>query len=317
MKKDEKISEAINNISDDYIKEAADLTKAPERTFRKKYGALAAAIALIVITGVGIRLRGELPKVKPTPDEVVETNVPEEKTYAFYTPSIELPELDDNVMADMIGCVVYKGHVYTQAQSYYEEEVNGVKDLVGDYLGEAKGSLDEWSTQSDYATEFASTYDGPVYSVKGYDDNFRVCIYNEKESLSILENYDHIGLTTGNDLFEERLHLKGNIETVTYENHKDWDNGVNVYKPLEGISQEEFDSFIETLCESSFEEINYETTPDFYNAEVQGHLFLKMKDGTEVEMRLIDGGYAGLQSLGWYYVKMPGKDFDRILNSIR
>lgn len=248
--------------------------------------------------------------------------------YAVYTDKIILPKGTSEgvgVTYDMIGCLYYKGSVYTQTEIYLDEEIEKVKELFGKKIGEANGKIDEWSTQEEYATEFASTYTGSVYKVKGYSEDFRLFVYDTsygRKLLVILDNYDGIGLNTGSDLFEERLHLAGNIENVTYQTHEDWsrdwegdeDKEKKSFKKLE-ITEKEWDEFITELYRSPFKAIDYQKEEGFYNKEPQGHLYLQMKDGTEVEMRLFDGGYVGCQSLGWYEVEMPGEIFDKIMEA--
>lgn len=240
--------------------------------------------------------------------------------YRLYTDRIILPEITNGgAEYDMIGCLVYKGSVYTQGSTVVDEAY--AESLVGEYVGEAKGTLDEWSSQAEWATEFASTYSGSVYTVKGYDENFRLCLWigtDDAKWLQIMENFDGIGLNTGNDLFEERFHIKNNIASVTYLTHYDWNyNGYfeHEYKPLDSVTQEQLDEFVDTLCASPFVHIDYDESPEFYDTEKQGHLFLKMDDGTQIELRLIDGGYVGYQGLGWFFVTMPGEIFETILNA--
>ena len=236
--------------------------------------------------------------------------------YAVYTDSVHLPENNSGIAVDMIGCLVYMGKVYTQSADFYQYDAVTAQQLVGEYVGEAKGTLDCWSSQEDWATEFASTYSGPVYKVKGYSEEFRLCIYvnqGQEEWLQILDNYDGIGLNSGADLFEERLHITGNVESVTYRTHDDWEKQ-NSEKPFTGVSEEDMNEFFRELCSSPFVRIDPERDPGFYErAETQGHLYLNMKDGTVVELRLLDGGYVGSESLGWVFVKMPGELFDAVL----
>lgn len=236
--------------------------------------------------------------------------------YAVYTDSVHLPENNSGIAVDMIGCLVYMGKVYTQSADFYQYDAVTAQQLVGEYVGEAKGTLDCWSSQEDWATEFASTYSGPVYKVKGYSEEFRLCIYvnqGQEEWLQILDNYDGIGLNSGADLFEERLHITGNVESVTYRTHDDWEKQ-NSEKPFTGVTEEDMNGFFRELCSSPFVRIDPESNPGFYErAETQGHLYLHMKDGTVVELRLLDGGYVGSESLGWVFVKMPGELFDAVL----
>ena len=133
----------------------------------------------------------------------------------------------------------------------------------------------------------------------------------------VVDNFDGIGLSTGKDLFDDRFHIRGNVTDVHYLSHYDW-NYVGVteqaYKKLP-VSDEQFNEFIDVLCSSPFERIDYSENPIFYETEVQGHLYLDMNDGTRVELRLMDGGYVGCAELGWFFVRMPGDIFDAVLNS--
>ena len=285
-------------------------------------------LCLVAILGVGIWqsdilgqpdavLSGDVPSQSESSDgDTLEDMSLSSPEYAVYTDPVNLPENTSGVAVDMIGCLVYKGKVYTQSADFYQYDAVTAQQLVGEYVGEAKGTLDCWSSQEDWATEFASTYSGPVYKVKGYSEEFRLCIYvnqGQEEWLQILDNYDGIGLNSGADLFEERLHITGNVESVTYRTHDDWEKQ-NSEKPLTGVPEEVMNEFFRELCSSPFVRIDPESDPGFYeNAKTQGHLYLNMKDGTVVELRLIDGGYVGYERLGWIFVKMPGELFDAVL----
>lgn len=241
--------------------------------------------------------------------------------YAVYTDSVKLPENTSGV-EDMLGCLVYKGKVYTQSTLSARTRTGilaHAEQLVGEYVGEAKGTLDEWSSQEEWATEFASTYSGPVYKVNGYSEDFRLCIYVDfggEQWLQLLDNYDGIGLNTGADLFEKRLHVTGNVESVTYRTHSDWNKGVSNYQDLVSVTEEQFEQFLTELCESPFVRISAKNDPNFYDdAETQGHLYLNMKDGSVIVLRLIEGGYVGCQNLNWIFVKMPGELFDLVLGA--
>lgn len=300
------------------------INKAESYTSKKnpwlKWAALAACVCLVILGAMAI------PKITGKNTEPNSEAATSHSTYALYTDRITLPKTEHidgaEVVIDMIGCLVYKGHVYTQGPSYFGDIPPALEQLVGDYIGEAKGTLDEWSTQDDYAKEFASTYSGSVYSVKGYSEDFRLCIFvnfGDERNLVFLDNFDGIGLTTGKDLFDDRFHIRGNVTDVHYLSHYDW-NYVGVteqaYKKLP-VSDEQFNEFIDVLCSSPFERIDYSESPDFYDTEVQGHLYLDMKDGTRVELTLIDRGYVGCAELGWFFVHMPGEIFDAVLSACR
>lgn len=313
MKKND-ILDSIGYVDPELIEKAERGTN--KNTAWLKWGALAACLCLVIL-GAAVIPKHTNVNIEPEPQPAVVDG--EDKSYALYTDRIILPESTDGAVVDMIGCLVYKGHVYTQGESFYTD-ISSVEHLVGDYVGEAVGTLDEWSTQDDYATEFASTYSGPVYTVKGYDEDFRLCIYvqyGDNKWLQFLDNFDGIGLTTGKDLFNERFHLKGNITDAHYLTHYDWDYvGVNeqTLKKLP-ISDEQLSEFIDVLCECPFEHVDYMNDNGFYETELQGHIYLDMSDGTCVELRLMDGGYVGCAELGWFFVRMPGEIFDAIMTA--
>lgn len=239
------------------------------------------------------------------------------ETYAVVTDSIVLPEGESAVMADMIGCLVYQGKVYTQGQAITGAEPGENSSFLGEYLGEAKGSLSEWSSQEEWTTEFASTYSGSVYTVSGYDPSFRLCIRQETaeggEMLQLLENLDGIGLNTGADLFGNRLHLREGTTCVLGLSHQDWNDGrYDRLRALDGLSAEQWKTFLDALFDAPFVKLSGEEHPGFYQAETQGHLFLTQTDGTTVELRLFEGGYVGYPKMSWIFAQMPGEAFDAV-----
>ncbi len=133
--------------------------------------------------------------------------------------------------------------------------------------------------------------------------------------MEFLDNYDGIGLNTGSDLFEDRLHIPGNVVGVTYRTHSDWNEDIPRNLDLTGVTAEQFDEFLAELCKSPFVRIDHKTDTGFYDVEPQGHLYLEMRDGTIVELRLFEGGYVGCRNLGWVFVKMPGELFELVLGA--
>ncbi len=243
----------------------------------------------------------------------------------LYVPAIELPEDFNPSSYAMRGLIVYNGHIYSQAQVYYDTDAEAIEDLVGDYLGHATDSIDEWSTREDYDTEFASTNTGDVYSVKGYDIGFRLCLVEKHTNESggtvkeilFFERLNDIELSTGKDLFGDRLHIKDNWASArcqTYESWSDDSYGID-FRELSGVTDQQINDFIEELYNAPFE-YTYDTLaddPDFYQSyRYQPPLYLTMKDGTQVMLQLFEGGYVGYYHLNWYYVKMPGETFDAI-----
>lgn len=295
-----RLSDCLGSIDPRFIDEAADYKKKNcGRGVLYLAAALAACALLFFATYHPYGGSDTLPGVSVSPSALVPVS-------GVYVPAIELPEPDSGFTVDMIACVVYDGAVYTQG-----EWLGDASALVGEYLGHATGSIDEWSDESEYYIEFAGTMSGDIYSVTGYDPGFRICCLYDDGSVMLLERLNGISLDTGADLFETRLHLAERMESVSYLTHEDWNENADSFRDLP-LSEDAVSAFLAELCAGGFEYV-WETDRDIYDSAVQGHLFFHMSDGTTVELRLIEGGYVGYQGLGWYFVKMPGEVFDAVL----
>lgn len=255
------------------------------------------------------------------------TNAPDSKEQGVYVPEIVLPESEEKgalVMMDMVGLVVYRGGIYTQAEYYGEQDLEKVSELIGERLGTAKGNLDEWSSQDEYATEFASTTAGEVYTVKGYDPDFRicVCVYENDDILRMvmfMERMNNITLATGEDIFETRLHIYGNVKSVQKQSQEDWHNGRGNQSDV-SISDEVWDAFWRSTNEAPV----VDTWSDVVEAEKwykEGkivHLYLQMEDGTVNHIRLKEGGYVGYTiTQDSFWVKIPLEDFNKVFEEVQ
>ena len=308
MKKN-KILESMEYVDDEIIEEADGYASAKKKHGWLKYGVMAACFCL-VLAGTFVVKKS----LKPLPEE----NTPAQ----LVIPSVELPNspMEDGVMADMIGLVVYNGGVYTQAEDYYGDDATAVDALIGDYLGYASGTIDEWSKKGEYDKNFASTVSGKVYTVKGYDTDFRICIRAEVEDengnptlwIQFLTRLNGITLDTGADLFENRLHMQGNVKSIQWQSHADWDLGGKNLRDL-NIDSACWEDFLNQMNHGKFV---YTWTDDMdqsiYDTSNQVHLILTMEDNTIVRLRLIEGGYVGYDALGWYFVQIPGETFDAV-----
>lgn len=238
-----------------------------------------------------------------------------------FLPAMELPKSSEDAMIDMIGLIVYQGRIYTQGPEYFGENAEKTRSLIGDHLGTAKGNIDEWSSQEEYATELASTIGGEVYSVKGYDTGFRICTIMEvpdengqsELSIQFYECLNGITLTKGSDLFETRLKISGRIRKIEYQTHEDWDYAKRNYHEV-SLEAGTWDQFMEQVDACDF--VN--TYDPKASAEQsiyrnhQAHVTLTLEDGSQVRLRLFEGGYVGYEPLGWYFVKIPEDIFNKV-----
>lgn len=334
MKK-EKALGVIEYIDSDIIDEADVYKATKKKNVWIRWGAMVACLYLIVLGVFGAKDLFKNQDIEmDAPDEtndvisdnqsVNETQIPAIADTGLYIPAMELPDTTIGIEYDMIGLVVYKGGKYTQSESYYGDDALKIDKLVGNYLGYATGSIDEWSTQEEYAKEFASTVAGKVYEVIGYDSDFRVCIREEVEDengekqlwIQIFDRLNGITLTTGEDLFETRLHIRNRIEKIKWQSHDDWNYDLgNIQNAT--LDTDLWEEFLNQIDKGSF--VNTwnpkKITNTIYDTEKQTHIFLTMEDSTVIHLRLIEGGYVGYNALGWYFVQIPGDVFDSVFTT--
>lgn len=242
----------------------------------------------------------------------------------IFIPTVELPETTEGATFDMIGLVVYKGAIYTQAENYFGSDAMKIDGLVGKHLGHATGSINEWSSQDEYAKDFASSVAGEVYEVLGYNTDFRICIRNEfidengetELFIEFLDCLNGITLTTGADLFETRLHIRDRISEIHWQCHNDWDYGMGDMKTAD-LDPALWEQFLDQTDKGVFvntwdPEVSTDT---IYDTDNQAHIFLTMEDGTVIRLRLIAGGYVGYEALGWYFIQVPGVIFETVFTA--
>lgn len=329
---------------DPSIIEEADLNIKPAKRITNWIRVVAIAASLLVVAGIGF-VMGNLMNNKDNPVESIAategiegtdmpttdingnpegTQLPIEEG-GLYIPAIELPDNTSGVEIDMIGLVVYQGGIYTQSASYTGADAVEINNnLLGNYLGYATGSISEWSTQDEYAEEFASSVAGEIYEVIGYDSSFRICMKWEGEldngetvlNIQFLDRLNGITLNTGSDLFEDRLHLNNRIVSIECQSHDDWNYAVNNYRTVD-VDDATWGEFINQLYSGNFvntwDPDNY--TDTIYDTENQAHIYLRMNDGTTIGLTLIEGGYVGYDALGWYFVQIPGEAFDSVFEA--
>jgi hypothetical protein len=215
--------------------------------------------------------------------------------------------------SDELGMVVYNGKIYEQAASYYED-TDDIDALLGDYLGHANGVLGTWAAvnyDSKNLNDIDSNVEGDVYSVKGWDTDFRICLKIDGEDgtiscLQFLECLNDITLYSGSDLFEDRLHLRDNFPfaDVTCLEEKSGNRG-NVT-----LEADTWNEFLNALDEGKFVQLQ---TSGIHTGV---HLIIKFNDGTYVKFRLYDDGYISYNGLGKgvanYAIKLPDNVYNEI-----
>ncbi|WP_130806198.1 hypothetical protein [Senegalia massiliensis] len=234
--------------------------------------------------------------------------------------SIKIPKIqlsDDLSHADMIGLIVYNGKIYTQTTTEIKSE--NAKKILGEMLGTTKGNIDEWSNQNAYDEEFASTIgETDVYSVKGYDEEFRIMTYKETEGKSYAEFYESLnGITVhdGEDIFG-KLKMSENVLNAKYRIFSDWDNSIDNYHSISNMDA--VNSFIEYLNNAKplLRESNSDPIRNSRNNEEYRNLIIELNDGSKVNLTLIKGGYIYYGYMNIYF-KMNENEFLKIWNEIK
>ena len=231
----------------------------------------------------------------------------------WWIPAIELPEPEEGVTYDMVACVVYKGNVYVaNTNGYYGEDADRIRGLMDEYVGEVKGNLDEWSTQSDYAEELAGSVGGSIYTLKGYDPDFRLACAGDDDIL-ILEHLNGIRVYKGSEIFDDRLHLAENGKAVSCIDHETWYYGGSGEDDPVPVSIDEgvWNDFLKEISEGTFEDLQLS---EVYG-EIAVHLYVTMEDGTVNPFRISRDGYVLYDGLPWYGVKISDDTLRAVLEA--
>jgi hypothetical protein len=323
--------DALGGMNEKYIREAAESGVSPGKRVLR-WGALAACLCLAALAvylggtevfqwGKPVRYANAnasssslapapagTENTEPAPSPAVTVGT-ESAPEGVYIPAVELPEGD--AAACMVPLVVYNGSVYADADSWRGEEARALDALTGEYLGEAVGTLDPWSGEEAWEQDFAGTVSGPLYAVEGYDTDFRICLRQEYVDeagepglwIQYLERLNGITLTTGAELFEDRLRLRGRVTEIRWQDWESWYYSTGAPRDA-ALAPETWDAFLEELDRGEFvksKSISRET-----------NLYLRLEDGLTVRLRLLAGGYVSYPPLRGAFVKMPGEIFDTV-----
>ncbi|EKQ58256.1 MULTISPECIES: hypothetical protein [unclassified Clostridium] len=229
--------------------------------------------------------------------------------HSVYIPKIEIPKASVNIRAKMIPLIVYKGNVYTH--SSIEVLPQYAKNFLGTKLGTTTDSIGEQSLQSDYSVNLASNIGvTDVYSVNGYDENFRIMtnttLENGANYPEFYECLNGLTLKNGQDYFGH-FNLKGNIASAKFQSYNDWNNGTNTFYSI--TDKNLLDSFVEGLYNSTpyLPEDIESSLGDYRNNNDCKEITLDLKDGCKnITFTLLKSGYVYYSSPNVYF-KMDDK----------
>lgn len=298
--------------------------------------ALAAFVALSIFTGTAFN-RDKLDNKESlvnNENTIAEKNNASNPTEGYYIPGIQIESSGSDALACRLPTLVYKGRVYTIGNSNLTieegkalmEEKLGVTWNLSSYIeddGTSAGYIDLESLD-----DFAAFGEGEeVYTVKGYDDDFRLITYSNNEYgeyLSLWECLNDMTLKDGGDLFGQ-MNIKGNLSGLKWDTFNNWNNGT--LNPKELVIDETVNSFIEAIYKSTPASLENEEFNDmfFYNEEQylaegeskQKFMYLKLNDGTSIELRLFKNGYIFYSGLNGFVFKVDDTVFNSMWSALK
>lgn len=294
----------LYNVIGTVDEELLQRSEQPAKKRWLKWGAVAACLCIAAVLSVVI--------VKPVTNEQVEAP-PVITGDGVTIPPMEIT-LSDGLAFDMIGFFIYQGRIYVQYEWFYEDI-----DIVGEYLGTATGLIDEWTPEDGYV-ELAGSVSGDFYSVNGFDPTFMLCM---KDSDAICTYICNKGITLkyGRELYDERLHLAGNISDAYYESHESWDHHKGELHKLDKDSTA-IEAFINEMCSGEF--ILWSTilsnegySPDSVYDTETFHVYFRMNNGTTVHLRLYKNGYVRFQGIMDVCVQVSEETYNSLIELMK
>ena len=299
----QRISNALSNIQDKYILETALHKKRAVNSIWFRMGSVAACLILVI----GFLIWKKQPDLPKTDNTISVTD------NGVTIPKLKI-SISENSSASMISFFIYQGRVYV-----HDEWLSNAHNLIGEHLGTATGSINEWTKKKDYVELSGSVY-GDFYSVQGYDPSFMLCMSHDDGTVSTYVNNNGITLKYGSELFEDRLHIHDNLEKITYQTRNDWYYETGITDELE-LDSVEIDAFLNALNSAEFMLLDdiplNEDDLSVYDAKEIYHLFLEMKNGMIVHLRLFEGGYVNYDGINGICVKVDNQKFNEFINLLR
>ena len=290
---------AVNEVDDDIL----ERSEAVAAGCKRKNGWLkwCAAAACLCLAIIGTAIWTFAPSHKDGTGLTVSEN------------GVTIPKLDvslsANESADMLAFFIYQGRCYTQYEWIYDNE-----DIVGEYLGTATGLINEWTPKEGYV-ELAGSISGDFYSVWGYDPSFMLCMKDADGVVSTYICNNGITLKYGSELYEDRLHLSDNFESMQYESRASWYFGKGERYQMDSIHDIVLD-FIKSMDSALFVPCDLvplgEGQTTMADTELY-HLYFRMENGTTVHLRLHENGYVRFQGMSKLCVQVPEESYNELL----
>ena len=258
----------------------------------------------------------EVDELKDAQGQKLESAAGVESLRAVHIPAMKAElGVPKDVQMDMLAFFIYEGRCYVQDQ-YYEDGL----PLVGDYVGTSVGLIDEWTAEDGYV-DYAGSISGDFYEVKGYAPLFMLCMKFDNGAVETFIHNNGISLGKGTDLIEDRLHLKGNVEKVTFKTQEEWDYSLQDEK--NHTLSEEYDDLMNQFLESfSADDFVYiKDTPldnngtgNYHHNSDNYHITFYTEDGLRFKFTLYEDGYTRFQGFGEVCVQIDPNLYEEIIS---
>lgn len=300
----EDLYRAVGEIDDGILERSESAANGRgEKSGWLKWGAAAACLCLVIL-GAAMR---ERPMTHT--DEGTGITVSEE---GVTIPPIRVTLSKDGSQTASLAArsFIYQGRCYMEYKRHWD-----AGDIIGGYLGTVTGMIDEWTPEDGYV-DFAGSAEGDIYSVKGYDTSFMLCI---KKSARVADLYicnNGITLKYGSELYEDRLHLSGNVESVRYQSCGPEGSGGDECYQMNSV-HDVISDLIRDMNAGQF-------IPDYAVLLEEGRAYVsdtelyflsfQMKDGTIVDLGLYENGYVRFPGVWGICVQVQEKTFRALLD---
>ncbi|MBP1994230.1 hypothetical protein [Paenibacillus eucommiae] len=285
-----KPNEEMNKRMEDRLQKQQQQPQERKRPRRTAY----IAASLVLAAGIGLATpsvwkqlngpaspNGQAVQVTPNTPAVHEPG-------SVVIPKVKLPDKSSGVSMDMVALVVYQGNVYTQSATRIDAA--DAAALRGDKLGRTTGGIDEWSGKDAYIELASNIGEADIYTVKGYDSDFRIMTYTEIDGQVIAELFERtngITVSSGADLLG-KLNLDDRIASAQWESFASWNEGLQQYAPL--ANDETLGSFLAALQDAKPLAAEPLIQQGIYDDENRKVIYLKLEDNTRVELILFGKG---------------------------
>ena len=293
--KEHELLDAVGYIDSRIIEESENRGKSAG----KRRALIAAACLCAVIAGAALLpMFIEKHKTPAQSDDTVENQTVSGAAAAvgIYIPKAEISLPQDGIEADMIAFFIYGGRFYSQ-YDYLPKDA----DIIGERLGTATGSIDEWSTRDAYV-ELSGSISGDFYAVKGYDPEDLLCMRMGDGQIMLFVNSNDLTLSLGSDVFEDMLRISDTFSGVRYQTRESWFESRNEIYSIDDPRRAEVTEFIDAIDQGEWMFYDYAQFSD----KSRWMVYFDTDSGVTSRLIVYEDGYVSFSGLYEVIAKVDG-----------